>query len=340
MSDSGPSTSFFKTFGFKVGVGVVAAGLAAFALGAGYLSFKEEERELKLRGIQELKEITSMTGTQKEKPKSNQEKFKEMWVALAPVIQQTVEEGAVVGADALLIINALVRVACADHCSKIVETIRAQRRKDLNNSNFYSYARTPLIEALLVGKEADSCLFQILERLGLPQPHYQQSLNIWGQSDPLIGQVRQTTIAELCRIEIDEEKEREMDNVTFEAYLEMRKYSFEKYKKFEEEFEGNLLDLVFGEGQIKEDPVSNDRAALQGELTRDMLKKIATSVINCVSDDLTYSEYGFEKEELRMIGNKQRENSQTWDQDPRIQEIVLLYRLQIQEDKLTYSELE
>lgn len=96
-----------------------------------------------------------------------------------------------------------------------------------------------------------------------------------------------------------------------------------------------MVQLIFGaDGKTEIEHEGEDSV-----LSRELAKKIATMVINSISDDLTFEKFGFEREDLAFIGSKEREGSPRWDQDPQVKEILLLFRMQIQEDQITYSEL-
>ena len=160
-------------------------------------------------------------------------------------------------------------------------------------------------------------------------------MSYWSKKDLLVSQVMSHTRAELSRLKVDPSSVKEFDHLSFDTYLEIRQYSFEKYKRFAEEFGGNLVELAFGTDQ----QADNQSSAEESVLSKELLKKLSTMVINSISDDLTFEKYGFEREELALIGSREREGSPRWDQDPKIKEILLLFRLQIQEDLITYSEL-
>ena len=115
-------------------------------------------------------------------------------------------------------------------------------------------------------------------------------MNYWGKKDLLVSEVVNHTRAELSRLQIDESAQNELDTVSFEQYLEIRKFSFEKYKNFEEEFGGNLLTKTIGSENISKDESQEQGESKleQGVLTVSLVKKIATMVINSISDDLTF----------------------------------------------------
>lgn len=69
---------------------------------------------------------------------------------LVPVVKDCVEKGAIVHADALLMIHSLIRTACKDECLEIVGKTRERRRELLKEKNFAEYAKSLLSETALI----------------------------------------------------------------------------------------------------------------------------------------------------------------------------------------------
>lgn len=69
------------------------------------------------------------------------------------------------------------------------------------------------------------------------------------------------------------------------------------------------------------------------------MKKVASSIKYSMSQDLIFEKYGFEEEDLTLLGSQKRENGTSWNSDPELKELSILMRLAIQEDKIKYKKL-
>ena len=322
MSDKIPSSTFLSNFNIKATLGI-AAGILAITAGLNYISFKSEQAEL-----EKEKQIFE-SDDNSYKNLSDEEKFKQIYSTLIPIVNDCEKSKSFLPADAVLMVQNLIRIACKDECQEQIISKRFKRREYLSEGNYLDYTKTLLSESLVIRSAITACLTQLLSKLKMPLDVYQQSLVMWGSQDPLIAKIEALTINELSRlVPVDFSG---FEHVTRQKYKEIRTFSFEKYKNFEQDIGCDLIEKVIGKSTD-----TKDRVADEGILTINLMRRIATLVKNSISDDLTFEEYGFEREELAVLGSMDRSDG-VWDEDKAIKELQILFRLAIQEDKMVYD---
>ena len=142
---------FLRKFNLKVGLGL-AAGVLALTLGISFFSFKKEVEEFEQRTEIIKKDAEEFKGL------NDEEKFKETWVVLVPVVKSSVESGSILHADALLMIHSLIRIACKTECAALVVKMREKRREHLVQKNLAEYTKSLLSETLMIQERVDECL--------------------------------------------------------------------------------------------------------------------------------------------------------------------------------------